>query len=363
MKTTDFDFNLPEHLIAQHPTAQRNASRLLRLDGKTGALADVRFLELPDFLSKGDLLIFNDTRVIKARLFGQKATGGTVEVLVERVLDARHAMAHVRASRAPKIGSFLTLAEKIKVEIIGRDDDLFHLKFLGDTTVLDLLEQYGHLPLPPYITHSANKQDETRYQTVYAKHAGAVAAPTAGLHFDEAMLNKLKENGVQIAYVTLHVGAGTFQPVKVDNIAEHKMHSELYVIPPETTALIAATRKAGGKITAVGTTALRALESAAQAKGDATRPEHSGAGLGATMSQTNGHAPSGAGETTIFITPGYEFKVVDRLMTNFHLPKSTLLMLVSAFAGFDNIKHAYQHAVAQEYRFFSYGDAMLLERK
>ena len=319
MQTKDFDFNLPEHLIAQHPTAQRNASRLLRLDGKTGALADAYFLDLPDFLSKGDLLIFNDTRVIKARLFGQKATGGAVEVLVERVLDAHHALAHVRASRAPKIGSLLTLAEKIITEVIGRDDDLFHLKFHGEVPILDLLEQYGHLPLPPYITHSADKQDETRYQTVYAKHAGAVAAPTAGLHFDEAMLSKLKAQGVQIAYVTLHVGAGTFQPVKVENIAEHKMHSELYMIPPETTALIAATRKAGGKITAVGTTALRALESAAREKTDAL--------------EANIHAPFGAGETTIFITPGYEFKIVDRLLTNFHLPKSTLLMLVSAFAG------------------------------
>ena len=347
MKTTDFDFNLPEHLIAQHPTAQRSASRLLRLNGKTGALADAYFLDLPDFLSKGDLLIFNDTRVIKARLFGQKATGGAVEVLVERVLDAHHALAHVRASRAPKIGSLLTLAEKIITEVIGRDDDLFHLKFHGEVPILDLLQQYGHLPLPPYITHSADKQDETRYQTVYAKHAGAVAAPTAGLHFDEAMLSKLKAQGVQIAYVTLHVGAGTFQPVKVENISAHKMHSERYIIPPETTALIAATRKAGGKITAVGTTVLRALESAVNS--DA---------LGGNI-----HAPSGAGETTIFITPGYEFKIVDRLLTNFHLPKSTLLMLVSAFAGFEPIKNAYQHAIEHEYRFFSYGDAMLLERK
>ena len=349
MQTKDFDFNLPEYLIAQHPTAQRSASRLLRLNGKTGALADAQFTDLPNFLAKGDLLIFNDTRVIKARLFGQKATGGAVEVLVERVLDAHHAMAHVRASRSPKIGSLLTLAEKITAEVIGRNDDLFHLKFNGEAPILDLLEQHGHLPLPPYITHSADKQDETRYQTVYAKHAGAVAAPTAGLHFDEAMLSKLKAQGVQIAYITLHVGAGTFQPVKVENIAEHKMHSELYVIPPETTALIEITRKAGGKVTAVGTTALRALESAAREKNNA---------LGVNI-----HAPSGAGETTIFITPGYEFKIVDRLLTNFHLPKSTLLILVSAFAGFQPIKNAYQHAIEHEYRFFSYGDAMLLERQ
>ncbi len=372
MQTKDFDFDLPKHLIAQHPTAQRNASRLLRLDGATGSLADAQFLQLPDFLEKGDLLIFNDTRVIKARLFGNKATGGAVEVLVERVLDTHHAMAHVRASRSPKTGSFLTLAEKVTAEVIGREDDLFHLKFHGVTPILDLLEQYGNLPLPPYITHSADKQDETRYQTVYAKHAGAVAAPTAGLHFDEAMLSTLKERGVQIAYVTLHVGAGTFQPVKVENIAAHKMHSEHYVIPYETAMLIESTRKAGGKITAVGTTALRALESAAQrsaenlkvsaAQRDAENFKVSAAQAKRDALGANIHALAGAGETNIFITPGFEFKVVDRLLTNFHLPKSTLLMLVSAFAGFENIKNAYQHAIHQQYRFFSYGDAMLLER-
>ena len=351
MQTEDFNFDLPNHLIAQHPTAQRNASRLLRLNGATGVLSDAHFLNLPHFLNKGDLLIFNDTRVIKARLFGQKSTGGAVEVLVERVLDTQHVMAHVRASRAPKAGSLLTLSDNIDVKVLGRDDDLFHLKFLSETPVLDLLEQFGHLPLPPYITHSADKQDETRYQTVYAKHAGAVAAPTAGLHFDDAMLTTLKENDINIAYVTLHVGAGTFQPVKVDNIAAHKMHSERYSIPPETSTLIAQTRASGGKITAVGTTVLRALESAANnaAKNNA---------LGGNI-----HTLAGDGETTIFITPGYQFKVVDRLLTNFHLPKSTLLMLVSAFAGFDNIKQAYAHAVKQEYRFFSYGDAMLLEKK
>lgn len=363
MHTKDFDFYLPEQLIAQHPTAQRNASRLLRLDGNSGALADVQFLDLPTLLTKGDLLIFNDTRVIKARLFGCKATGGAVEVLVERVLDAHHAMAHVRASRSPKVGGILTLAEKITAEVIGRDDDLFHLKFHGESPILDLLEQYGSLPLPPYITHSADKQDETRYQTVYAKHAGAVAAPTAGLHFDEAMIKKIRAQGVQIAYITLHVGAGTFQPVKVDNIAEHKMHGELYHIPPETAALIAQTRAAGGKITAVGTTVLRALESAAQ-QGEMNADLHAFSAREKNDAlKALSHKPSGARETTIFITPGFEFKIVDRLLTNFHLPKSTLLMLVSAFAGFDHIKKAYQHAVAQEYRFFSYGDAMLLERQ
>lgn len=360
MKTSDFDFNLPEHLIAQHPAAERNASRLLLIDATAGNLTDAHFLQLPNFLAEGDLLIFNDTRVIKARFFGNKATGGAAEVLVERVLDAHHAMAHVRASRSPKIGSFLTLAEKINVEVIGRDNDLFHLKFHGETPILDLLEQYGSLPLPPYITHQAEAQDETRYQTVYAKHAGAVAAPTAGLHFDEAMLSTLKKKGVQIAYVTLHVGAGTFQPVKVESIAEHKMHSELYVIPYETAMLIETTRMAGGKITAVGTTVLRALESAAlrsaeQSKASAKNDKTEAMG-------TNIHALAGPGETSIFITPGYEFKVADRLLTNFHLPKSTLLMLVSAFAGVSAIKNAYQHAIKQEYRFFSYGDAMLLEK-
>jgi S-adenosylmethionine:tRNA ribosyltransferase-isomerase len=345
MRTQDFDFFLPDALIAQHPANARNASRLLHLDGNSGQLADKLFIDLPSFLSAGDLLVFNDTRVIKARLFGVKATGGNVELLVERVLDAQHVLAHIRASRAPKAGARLKLGDSLKgsaidAEVIGRDDDLFHVKFLGETPVLDLLERYGALPLPPYITHAAEAEDDERYQTVYAKHAGAVAAPTAGLHFDEAMLNTLKTKGVNIAYVTLHVGAGTFQPVRVDNISEHKMHSELYHISPETVAMIAATKANGGKLIAVGTTSLRALESAAQ---------HN------TMQ-------AGYGETAIFITPGFEFKVVDKLFTNFHLPKSTLLMLVSAFAGFEHIKNAYAHAVAQQYRFFSYGDAMLINK-
>jgi len=341
MRTQDFDFHLPENLIAQHPTSERSASRLLHLDADSGTIADRMFLDFPEHISEKDLLIFNDTRVIKARLFGQKASGGAVEVLVERVINDNEAFALVRASRSPKVGSTIILSEQIKVEVIGRKDDLFHLKFLSAASVLDLLEQFGSLPLPPYIAHDADETDESRYQTVYAKHAGAVAAPTAGLHFDEAMLTQLKNKGVGIAYVTLHVGAGTFQPVKVDNIAEHKMHSEVYHISDETISLIEKTRAAGGKVIAVGTTAMRALESAAQ----------------------DGPISAGSRETDIFITPGYRFQVVDKLLTNFHLPKSTLLMLVSAFAGFHYIKNAYQHAVAQEYRFFSYGDAMLLERK
>jgi S-adenosylmethionine:tRNA ribosyltransferase-isomerase len=342
MRTTDFDFDLPDDLIAQFPTKQRSASRLLRLDGNSGVLADSMFKELPDFLQPGDLLIFNDTRVIKARLHGQKASGGNVEVLVERILNPNSALAHIRASRSPKPGNHISLAEgKIEAVVRERQDDLFLLEFAGQQSVLELLDSYGRLPLPPYITHAADETDEERYQTVYAREAGAVAAPTAGLHFDEAMLHTLEQQGVKIAYVTLHVGAGTFQPVRVDDISEHKMHSELYSVSDETLRLILETQASGGKITAIGTTALRALESAAR----------------------SGTLVSGSGETDIFITPGYRFRVVERLLTNFHLPKSTLLMLVSAFAGMENIRDAYLHAVEQRYRFFSYGDAMLLERK
>jgi S-adenosylmethionine:tRNA ribosyltransferase-isomerase len=366
MKTQDFDFYLPDALIAQHPTHQRNASRLLHLTGSTGQLQDKLFIDLPSLIQAGDLLVFNDTRVIKARLFGTKASGGAVEMLVERVLDTQHVWAHIRASRAPKAGTRMILAEAFEAEVIGRDDDLFHVKFLGEAPVLDLLEQYGALPLPPYITHAAEAEDDERYQTVYAKHAGAVAAPTAGLHFDDAMLAQLKAQGVQIAYVTLHVGAGTFQPVRVDDIKDHKMHSEIYHISAETVAAIQATKLAGGSVIAVGTTSLRALESAA-AKNDALRANiHEPSRASSAMSGIFNAELSEkglSGETSIFITPGFEFKVVDKLITNFHLPKSTLLMLVSALAGFENIKNAYAHAVTQQYRFFSYGDAMLLERQ
>ena len=342
MRTTDFDFHLPDELIAQVPAKVRSASRLLTLDGNTGKLEDHMFTELPTFLTAGDLLVFNDTRVIKARLHGQKASGGSVEVLVERILDDHTALAHIRASRSPKAGSTLILAQgQVEAEVIERQNDLFLLRFSADDSVLALLEQHGQLPLPPYITHAADEMDEERYQTVYAREAGAVAAPTAGLHFDEAMMQTLRAHGIRIAYVTLHVGAGTFQPVRVDDIQEHKMHSELYCVSEETVRMIQETQANGGKVTAVGTTALRALESAAR----------------------SGALVAGNGETDIFITPGYRFRVVERLLTNFHLPKSTLLMLVSAFAGLDHIKHAYAHAVTQRYRFFSYGDAMLLERQ
>jgi S-adenosylmethionine:tRNA ribosyltransferase-isomerase len=340
MKTQDFDFYLPSSLIAQHPSTERTASRMLYLNSATSELTDKQFLDFPEFFNAGDLLIFNDTRVIKARLFGHKHSGGNVEVLIERVINQNTAYAHVRASRAPKIGSRITLSEAFDVEVTARHDDLFELHFLSDVSVFDLLEQHGALPLPPYITHSATNHDAERYQTVYAKHLGAVAAPTAGLHFSTEILEQLKAKGVNIAYVTLHVGAGTFQPVRVDDVADHKMHSELFHVPQETVALIEATKANGGIVAAIGTTAMRALESAAR----------------------SGTLAAGEGDTDIFITPGYRFNVVDRLLTNFHLPKSTLLMLVSAFAGTDNIKKAYAHAVDNQYRFFSYGDAMLIEK-
>lgn len=341
MRTQDFDFYLPSQLIAQHPSPERTASRILHLSGINGHLADKLFLNFPEMCNAGDLLVLNDTRVIKARLFGYKHSGGNVEVLIERVINPQVAYAHVRASRAPKVGSRLRLSNTFDVEVTARHDDLFELHFLSEVSVFDLLEQFGALPLPPYITHTATKEDEERYQTVFAKNPGAVAAPTAGLHFNTEILEKLKQKGINIAYVTLHVGASTFQPVRVDAIAEHKMHSELFNIPQTTVDLIKQTKNHGGRVTAIGTTALRALESAAQ----------------------HGELLAGNGDTDIFITPGYQFKVVNRLFTNFHLPKSTLLMLVSAFAGMDNIKNAYAHAIAKEYRFFSYGDAMLIEKQ
>ncbi len=344
MRTQDFDFYLPDSLIAQHPTERRNASRLLVLNGQSGEIADKQFLDLPDFLQPGDCLIFNDTRVIKARMFGNKASGGAIEVLVERIINGHEVWAHIRASRSPLPGSRITLGSQginFKAEVLRRDDDLFHLRFLTELNVFEVLEKIGHLPLPPYISHAAETDDETRYQTVYAKHAGAVAAPTAGLHFDEKMLEALQTMGVNIAYVTLHVGAGTFQPVRVENIKEHKMHSEWFTVPQATVDTIQKTRQSGKSVVSVGTTSLRALESAAR----------------------NGELTAMSGDTNIFITPGYHFNVVDKLLTNFHLPKSTLLMLVSAFAGLENIRRAYQHAITQQYRFFSYGDAMLISKQ
>ena len=341
MRTADFDFELPSELIAQFPAPERAASRLLRLDGKSGALDDALFRELPQYLRHGDLLVFNDTKVIKARLFGVKDSGGRIEALVERVLGEHEVLAFIRASHAPKPGSRLILADEINAVVEERSGDLYRLRFDNVAPVLDLLDRHGSLPLPPYITHSPDEIDETRYQTVYARQPGAVAAPTAGLHFDQAMLAQLAQQGIRSAHVTLHVGAGTFQPVRAENLADHKMHRECYTVPQATVDAIAAAIAQGGRIMAVGTTSLRALEAAA----------------------ADGELRAGQGETDIFITPGYRFKVVERLLTNFHLPKSTLLMLVSAFAGTDNIRRAYRHAVESRYRFFSYGDAMLIERQ
>ncbi len=335
---SDFDFVLPPELIAQHPPAERSGSRLL--DGSTDVPVDRVFRDLPQLMSPGDLMVFNDTRVIKARLFGLKSSGGVVEALVERILPGNEVLAHMRASKSPKAGTLVRFAEAFDAEVLGRagpDDGLFHLRFPADP--LALLEAHGHVPLPPYITHADSDDDQRRYQSVFAARPGAVAAPTASLHFDEAMLAALSQRGVRQARVTLHVGAGTFQPVRSENLSEHRMHSEWYEVGADTVAAIESTRAAGGRVLAVGTTSLRALESAAR---------------GGTL------LPS-TGETDIFITPGHEFRVVDRLITNFHLPRSTLLMLVSALAGHAHVMALYRHAIEARYRFFSYGDAMLLD--
>lgn len=343
MKTQDFDFYLPDELIAQFPAPKRSDSRLLHLDSVHNCWNDALFADLPQYLLAGDVMVFNDTQVIKARLFGKKNSGGKVEVMIERLLDDRHVLAAIRASHAPKPDSQLLLADAIPVTVVSREREFYTLRFDREESVAKLLEQYGQLPLPPYIARQATATDESRYQTVYAKHCGAVAAPTAGLHFDTAMLDRLKTQGVAIAYVTLHVGAGTFQPVRADDIADHVMHSETYHIPQATVDAIAHAKATGRRILAVGTTSLRALEACAASH--------------------RGELVAGFGDTRIFITPGFRFQVVERLLTNFHLPRSTLLMLVSAFAGMDNIRQVYRHAVQQHYRFFSYGDAMLIEKK
>lgn len=342
MKIQDFDFDLPADLIAQFPVEHRASSRMLHLEGPSGIVQDTMFADLPKYLRPGDVMVFNDTRVIKARLFGVKRSGGKVEVMVERVLDAHCVLAVVRASHSPKPGSVLFLAGAIQVTVLAREHDVYTLRFDHESTAIELLERYGSLPLPPYISRPATKTDEARYQTVYARQAGAVAAPTAGLHFDKDMLATLVEMGVVIAHVTLHVGMGTFQPVRVENIADHKMHKEIFHVPPGTVESIRRAKAGGGRVLAVGTTSLRALEAAAAGGGE-LKPGH--------------------GDTDIFITPGYRLRVVERLLTNFHLPRSTLLMLVSAFGGVENIRHAYQHAINERYRFFSYGDAMLIERQ
>jgi S-adenosylmethionine:tRNA ribosyltransferase-isomerase len=333
----DFDYALPAHLIAQAPLAERAASRLLVV-GQT--LEDKHFSDLPAFIRPGDLLVFNDTRVLHARLFGIKQSGGAVEVLLERPLGPHEALAQVRASRSPGAGTVLRLADAFDVTVLGRVGEFFHLRFPQDENLVDLIERHGKMPLPPYIQRDVNDADESRYQTVYARASGSVAAPTAGLHFDEAVLGSITGRGAKLAWLTLHVGAGTFQPVRVHHLAEHQMHRERYVIPPATVQAIADTHHAGGRVIAVGTTSLRALEAAA----------------------SRGNLAAGEGETDIFILPGFRFRVADALITNFHIPRSTLLMLVSAFAGMETIRRAYAHAISQNYRFFSYGDAMFLSR-
>ena len=337
MRKSDFHYELPDELIAQLPTPQRSASRLLHL-APDGRLGDCQIRELPALLQPGDLLVFNDTRVIPARLFGRKPTGGRVEILVERVLGERELLAQLGVSKKPRTGGQIEVADAL-LTVLGREDDLFHLRYEGEGAVMDFLHRAGQLPLPPYITHAPDGYDAERYQTVFAAQPGAVAAPTAGLHFDEPLLAAIRERGVETATVTLHVGAGTFQPVRVDDLAEHRMHAERYEISAGLVEAVARTRQRGGRVVAVGTTVTRALESAAQ----------------------SGELKAGSDETRMFITPGYRFLVVDRLLTNFHLPESTLMMLVCAFGGYERLMAAYRHAVAQRYRFFSYGDAMLIE--
>ncbi|MDX1721978.1 MAG: tRNA preQ1(34) S-adenosylmethionine ribosyltransferase-isomerase QueA [Pseudomonas sp.] len=338
MRVADFDFELPDALIARHPLAERRASRLLVLDGPSGALAHRQFSDLLEYVRPGDLMVFNNTRVIPARLFGQKASGGKLEVLVERVLDSHRVLAHVRSSKSPKPGSTILLDGGGEAQMLARHDALFELRFAEE--VLPLLDRVGHMPLPPYIDRPDDAADRERYQTVYAKRAGAVAAPTAGLHFDQALLASIAERGVESAFVTLHVGAGTFQPVRVERIEDHHMHREWLEVGQEVVDAVAACRARGGRVIAVGTTSVRSLESAAR----------------------DGVLKAFSGDTDIFIYPGRPLRVVDALVTNFHLPESTLLMLVSAFAGYPETMAAYKSAVAEGYRFFSYGDAMFITR-
>ncbi|MDO9424334.1 MAG: tRNA preQ1(34) S-adenosylmethionine ribosyltransferase-isomerase QueA [Methylobacter sp.] len=338
MKKSDFNYQLPEALIAQKPLAERDASRLLCMDRHAGRITDRHFTDFIDLIDQRDVLIFNDTKVIPARLFGKKQSGGKVEILIERILDDHRATAHVRSSKSAKAGTLIELDKGYYCEVLGRADDLFQLEFKGDSGLLSILEQIGHIPLPPYITREDDQSDLTRYQTVFAREAGAVAAPTASLHFDLNTMEKIKTKGVQTAFVTLHVGSGTFQPVRVEDLAEHLMHKEYFVVLPETAAAVQLARARGGRVIAIGTTVVRALESASK----------------------SGQLEAGFGDTDLFITPGYQFRSVDAMLTNFHLPESTLLMLVSAFSGYEHIMNAYSHAIDQSYRFFSYGDAMFL---
>jgi len=341
MKKSDFYYELPDQLIAQQPLAERSASRLLCLDKSSDVIYDKQFSDFLELLHKDDLLVLNNTKVIPARLFGHKQTGGKVEILIERVLNDREFLAHMRSSKSPKAGAVIDLDAGFQCQVLGRVDDLFHLRFKGDQSLADILERIGHMPLPPYIERADNVNDQTRYQTVFAQQSGAVAAPTAGLHFDEGMLEKIQAKGVGIAFVTLHVASGTFRPVKVDNLDEHVMHKEYFEVPKETVDAVEQCKARGGRVIAIGTTAMRSLESASR----------------------SGQLEESRGDTDLFITPGYQFITVDAMLTNFHLPESTLLMLVSAFAGYERMKKVYQHAIAAKYRFFSYGDAMFIQRK
>ncbi len=347
MRVKDFHFELPDELIARFPTPERTGSRLLCLDGDSGQLQHRQFTDILALLQPGDLAVFNDTRVIPARLYGRKSSGGKVEMLVERVLDEHRVLAHMRASKAPKAGNRLLFEDSIEVEVLGRQGPLFELCFDDPRTVLECLDSHGHMPLPPYMAREDQAEDRERYQTVYGRRQGAVAAPTAGLHFDQPLLQALKDKGVEQAFVTLHVGAGTFQPVKVDAVQDHQMHAESIEVSQQVCGQIAATRARGGRVVAIGTTSVRCLESAAKFSNTA------GGGV----------LQPYVGDTDIFIYPGYQFQLVDALVTNFHLPESTLLMLVSAFAGSEHIRQAYQAAVAHKYRFFSYGDAMYITRR
>lgn len=359
LTVADFDYALPPELIAQTPATTRTASRLLHVDQR-GQLHDRQFTELLSLLRPNDLLVFNDTRVIKARLFGQKTTGGRVEVLIERVTGLDMALAHIRSSKSPTAGSLLRLAEAFNARVLGRENDLFILAF--ERPILELLEQFGATPLPPYITHQPDDADDQRYQTIYARVPGAVAAPTAGLHFDQVLFEQLDAAGIQRAFVTLHVGAGTFQPVRVNTLAEHVMHAERYTVPPETFEAIARARSLAGRVVAVGTTSVRSLEAAAKDNPNLASKSLNRKLFEQAPAEDGGATTAQTGDTRLFITPGFDYQVVDAMITNFHLPQSTLLMLVSAFIGLDQMRLAYQHAIEQRYRFFSYGDAMFLER-
>ncbi|WMO12383.1 tRNA preQ1(34) S-adenosylmethionine ribosyltransferase-isomerase QueA [Pseudoalteromonas piscicida] len=343
MRVADFSFDLPDELIARHPMKERSSSRLLTLNGNSGEIEHKVFRDILALINPEDLIIFNNTKVIPARMFGQKASGGKLEVLVERVVDERTVLAHVRASKSPKPGTKIELESQATAEMVQRHGELFELRFEGEENVLAILDKIGHMPLPPYIDRPDDEEDKERYQTVYGEKPGAVAAPTAGLHFDDELMAKLKDKGVEMAFVTLHVGAGTFQPVRVDSVEEHVMHSEYIEVSAEVVEAIKAAKARGGRVIAVGTTSVRSLESAAKANGGEIAPLY--------------------GDTDIFIYPGYRFNVVDAMVTNFHLPESTLIMLVSAFAGQQHIMKAYQTAIEQKYRFFSYGDAMFLQKQ